>query len=212
MRVAVLGTGDVGRTLAEAFVRLGHDVKLGSRSGTNEKAVAWTREAGPRASAGSFADAAAFGEIITVATLGSATEAALRAAGPEHFRGKTVIDTTNPLDFSQGMPRLFVGFTDSLGERVQRMLPGARVVKAFNTVGHALMYRPELAGGPPDMFIGGDDEGKRTVAEILSEFGWGIVDLGGIETSRYLEPMCLIWVLYGIRTSAWTHAFKLLKR
>ncbi|MCC6750688.1 MAG: NADPH-dependent F420 reductase [Deltaproteobacteria bacterium] len=214
MRIGVLGTGDVGRVLGAAFVTLGHEVKLGARAANNEKAAAWVKELGPKASAGTFADAAAFGELLVLATLGAANKAVLEAAGAANCRGKVVIDTTNPLDFSQGMPpRLAVGHTDSGGEEVQRLLPGALVVKAFNTVGNAHMFRPSFPGGPPDMFICGDDaSAKGRVSELLREFGWGVIDLGGIECSRYLEPMCLTWVLYGLRSGSWNHAFKLLKR
>jgi predicted dinucleotide-binding enzyme len=214
MRIGVLGTGDVGRALGHAFVTLGHNVKMGSRGGTNEKAVAWAKEMGALASVGTFADAASYGEIVVLATLGVANESALRSAGPETFRGKVVIDTTNPLDFTGDKPpKLAVTGYDSAGERVQLMLPDAYVVKAFNTVGSAHMFRPSFPGGPPDMFIcGNHDEAKKTVARILSEFGWGCVDTGGIESSRYLEAMCLVWVLYGARTNTWNHAFKLLRR
>ncbi|HEX6178576.1 MAG TPA: DNA-binding protein, partial [Thermoanaerobaculia bacterium] len=124
-----------------------------------------------------------------------------------------VIDATNPLDFSKGTPRLFVGHSDSLGERVQRAIPRARVVKAFNTVGNAHMIHPQFPGGPPDMFIGGDDAGaKELVSQICKHFGWEVVDLGGIETSRHLEPMCMVWVLHGIRSGGWNHAFKMLHK
>ena len=169
---------------------------------------------GPRASTGTFADAAAFGGIIVLATLGVANEDALNAAGPERLRGKIVIDSTNPLDFSAGMPpRLAVAGQDSGGERVQRLLPGAHVVKAFNTVGNAFMFRPQFPGGPPDMFIAGNDEGaKKEVTGILKDFGWGVVDLGGIEASRYLEAMCMVWVLSAARSGNWNQAFKMLRK
>jgi hypothetical protein len=213
MKIGILGTGDVGRALGRGFVTLGHEVEMGSRSATNEDALAWAREMGPQASAGTFADAATFGEIVVLATLGVANEAVLESAGPERLRGKVVIDATNPLDFSGGMPpKLAVAGDDSGGERVQRQLPGAQVVKAFNTVGNALMFRPELPGGPPDMFIAGDDaDAKRTVGAILDDFGWGVVDIGGIEGSRYLEAMCMAWVLAGVHGGNWNQAFKLLR-
>jgi predicted dinucleotide-binding enzyme len=213
MRVGVLGTGEVGRALGTAFASLGHEVRMGARSQASEKALAWAREAGPKASAGTFADAAAFGEIVVLAVLGDAAEQVLQLAGRETLRGKLVIDTTNPLDFGGGFPRLSVGHTDSLGERVQRWLPDAHVVKAFNTVGNPLMFRPNLPGGPPDMFIcGNSDEAKRAVAGLLADFGWGVVDLGGIESSRYLEPMCMAWVVYAARNNSGSHAFKLLRK
>jgi predicted dinucleotide-binding enzyme len=214
MKVGVLGTGDVGRVLAQAFVTLGHDVKMGARDAGNAKAAAWAKSAGPQASHGTFAEAARFADVVVLATLGVANESAIRQAGLDSFDGKLVIDTTNPLDFSGGMPpRLAVGHTDSGGEQVQRLLPRAKVVKAFNTVGNAQMFRPQLAGGPPDMFICGDDEGaKHQMGELLAELGWGVADIGGIEGARYLEAMCLVWVLYGIRSNSWSHAFKLLRK
>lgn len=211
IRVGVLGSGDVGRVLAAGFAGLGHDVKIGSRD--PEKLREWAEGAGERVSTGTFAEAARFGDIVVLATLGTATADAIRLAGIDAFAGKVVIDTTNPLDFSTGMPALSIGHTDSLGEVVQRLLPNARVVKAFNTVGNALMVHPDLPGGPPDMFIcGNDDDAKKLVAQICEHFGWGVIDLGGVESSRYLEPMCLAWVMHGIRSKSWTHAFKMLHR
>jgi hypothetical protein len=186
---------------------------MGSRSVNNEKAAAWVKEMGAAASAGTFADAASYGQIVVLATLGVANESALRGAGLEKLSGKVVIDTTNPLDFSGGAPKLAVNGDDSAGERVQRLLPDAHVVKAFNTVGSAHMFRPGFPGGPPDMFLcGNHDEAKKTVAGLLLEFGWGVVDIGGIEGSRYLEAMCVVWVLYGMRANTWNHAFKLLRK
>lgn len=215
MKIAVLGTGDVGCALGRAFATLGHEVKMGSRTATNEKAVAWAKEMGSNASTATFADAASFGEMVVLATLGMANESVLTAAGPERFRGKIVIDSTNPLDFSGGMPpKLAFAGNDSGGERVQKLLPGAFVVKAFNTVGNPFMFRPQLPGGPPDMFIGGnDEEAKKKVTALLKDFGWGMVyDLGGIETSRYLEAMCMVWVLSAARGGTWNQAFKLLRK
>lgn len=215
MNVGVLGTGDVGQALGKGFVALGHEVKMGSRSAANDKAVAWAQELGAKASTGTFADAASFGELIVLATLGVANEEVLRSAGPDELRGKIVIDATNPLDFSGGVPpKLAIVGNDSGGERVQKLLPGAYVVKAFNTVGNALMFRPELPGGPPDMFIAGnDDDAKAKVTDILKDFGWGTVhDLGDIEASRYLEAMCMVWVLSAIPGGNWNQAFKLLRK
>jgi 8-hydroxy-5-deazaflavin:NADPH oxidoreductase len=189
---------------------LGHEVRIGSRN--PEKLREWIDSTGGRVASGSFADAAKFGDVIVLATLGTATDNAIQLAGPDNFAGKVVIDATNPLDFSGGMPpKLFVGTTDSLGEMVQRWLPKAKVVKAFNTVGNALMVNPKLPGGPPGMFIAGNDaDAKKLVTQVCDAFGWETVDIGGIEGSRYIEPMCLVWVLHGIRTGRWTHAFKML--
>lgn len=216
MKIGILGTGEVGRALGTGFVTLGHETKLGSRDARNEKALAWAREAGPKASAGTFADAAAFGDIVVLATLGVANESALALAGPDRLRGKILIDATNPLDFSKGVPpTLAVSGNDSGGERVQKFLPHARVVKAFNTVGNAHMFRPQFPGGPPDMFVcGNDGEAKKQVAALLADFGWGVADVGGIESSRYLEAMCMVWVLYAFSLTppSWNHAFKMLRK
>jgi predicted dinucleotide-binding enzyme len=212
-RVGILGSGNVGQTLGAGFVELGAEVKIGSRE--PEKLAGWVSQQGAGASAGTFAEAAAFGEIVVVATLWSGTEHALRLADPANFAGKVVIDVTNPLDFvAPGKPpRLALGNTDSGGEQVQRWLPGARVVKAFNTVGAPHMVHPQFPGGPPDMFYCGDDEAaKKTVAKICTAFGWDTIDVGGIEGARVIEPLCILWVGYGFRTNTWDHAFKLLRK
>lgn len=214
MKVGIFGTGDVGKALGRAFVTLGHDVKLGAREANNEKAASWVKENGPKASAGTFADAAEFGELVVLATLGAANQAVLAAAGPERLAGKIVIDATNPLDFSKGMPpSLAISGQDSGGEAVQRTLPKSHVVKAFNIVGNADMFRPDFSGGPPDMFFCGNDEGaKKRIGALLTEFGWNPIDIGGIEGSRYLEGMCIVWVLYGAKQGGWRHAFKMLRK
>jgi predicted dinucleotide-binding enzyme len=213
-KIGVLGTGDVGRVLGTGFASRGHEVKLGSRDPQSDKAVGWAKKNGARASTGTFADVATFGEILVLATRWDGTKSALDLAGAAAFAGKVVIDATNPLDFSHGMPpRLALGHTDSGGEQVQRWLPKARIVKCFNIVGNTLMVDPKLPGGPPDMWIAGNDESaKKTVGEILHDFGWPApIDMGAIEGARLLEPMCLVWVLCGARTSTWNHAFKLLR-
>jgi len=211
IKVGILGSGDVGKALARGFLGLGHEVRIGSRE--PEKLAEWTASAGERASAGTFEETASFGDVIVLATLGTGTESAIDLGGVANFDGKVVIDATNPLDFSSGAPKLFVGHTDSLGERVQRKVPKARVVKAFNTVGNALMVNPDLPGGPPDMFLAGNDEAaKKLVSQICHHFGWGVADIGGIEGARHLEAMCMTWVLYGSKNGIWTHAFKLLRK
>jgi predicted dinucleotide-binding enzyme len=214
MKVGILGTGDVGKALGRGFIALGHDVKMGSREANNPKAAQWVKEAGAKASAGSFAEAARFGDLVVLATLGTATEEAIRAAQPESFKGKLVWDATNPLDFSKGMPpRLVGGLGDSAGERHQKLLPSAHVVKVFNTVGNALMFKPELAGGPPTMFLCGDNDGaKRRTADLCRDFGWETLDVGGIDAAHYLEAMCLVWVLTAARTNQWMQAFKMLRK
>jgi len=213
MNIGILGSGDVGQALARGFLALGHRVMLGSREPENPKAAAWVKRAGAGASHGTFAQAAQFGELIVLATLGVATENAIRLAGPERFRGKLVLDATNPLDFSNGMPPVLVGGVgDSGGERHQRLLPTAQVVKAFNSVGNPLMFRPEFPGGPPTMFICGDDaSAKKRVGEICKDFGWDVADVGAMNVAHYLEAMCMVWVHAGVNSHNWHHAFKLLK-
>jgi hypothetical protein len=214
MKVGILGTGDVGRALGRGFVTLGHEVRLGARTAGHEKAMEWVGEAGHNASQGPFAEAADFGEIVVFATLGVANPDVVRAIGPDSVAGKAVIDATNPLDFSKGFPPdLAIKGDDSGGETLQRLIPGARVVKAFNTVPNGLMFRPELPGGPPDMFIAGNDAAaKATVTKILNDFGWPrVIDFGGIEASRWLEAMCIAWVRACSASGNWRQAFKLLE-
>jgi predicted dinucleotide-binding enzyme len=213
MKVGILGTGEVGQALGRGFITLGHTVLMGARDGANPKAAGWVKEVGSQASAGSFSQAAQWGDVVVLATLGSVTEEVLRGVGPGAFRGKLVLDATNPLDFSKGSPRLVGNIGDSGGERHQKLLPGAHVVKAFNTVGNAFMFKPEFPDGPPDMFLCGNDEGaKSKAASICKDFGWGIVDVGGIESSHYLEAMCLVWVLSAMKTGAWSQAFRMLRK
>ncbi|MFN8177501.1 MAG: NAD(P)-binding domain-containing protein [bacterium] len=213
MKVGVLGSGDVGRVLGAGFVSFGHDVKLGSRDPHQEKLKAWAKAAGAKASTGTFAEAAAFGDVLVLATAWSGTESALKLADAKNFAGKVVLDATNPLDMSTMPPGLAVGPKDSAGERVQRWLPGARVVKAFNSVGNAHMVRPSFPGGPPDMPICGNDaKAKETATKICRDFGWNVIDLGGIESSRYLEPLAMVWILHYFATKSPNHAFKLLTK
>jgi predicted dinucleotide-binding enzyme len=174
----------------------------------------WLKKVGPRASAGTFAEAALFGEIAVLATSWSGTESAVRLAGPQNLAGKIVIETTNPLDFSAGVPpRLALGYTDSAGEKIQSWLPQSKVVKAFNIVGNAHMVNPQFPCGPPDMFIcGNDPEAKKTVSGLLHAFGWSVIDIGGIEGARLLEPLAMIWIIHGFKTGTWNHAFRLLHK
>ena len=208
IKVGILGSGDVGKALARGFAAAGHQVMIGSRS--PEKLRDFVAET-KGVSSGTFEETAAFGDLIALATLGVATEEAINLAGAKNFEGKVVIDATNPLDFREKPHKLFVGTTDSLGERVQRWLPDAKVVKAFNTVGNAFFVHPDFPNGPPDMFIAGNDaDAKKIVAQICQHWGWGVVDIGGIEGARHLEPMCMVWVLHGVLSGSWSHAFKML--
>jgi predicted dinucleotide-binding enzyme len=211
VKVGILGSGDVGKSFARAFGALGHEVVIGSRS--PEKLRDFVAGERDRVTSGTFDEAARSGDLLVLATQGMATEEAITMAGKSNFDNKVVIDATNPLDFSGGAPRLAIGHTDSLGEQIQRSIPNARVVKAFNTVGNPLFFKPELPGGPPDMFIGGNDaDAKKLVSQVCEAFGWGVIDLGGIEASRYLEPMCMAWVVHGVISGTWVHAFRMLHK
>ena len=212
MKVGILGTGDVGRAIGGGFVDLGHQVRMGSRAAAHDNAVAWAAEMGERASQGTRAEAAGYGEIVVFAVRGTAA-AELAAELGDALAGKVVIDATNPLDFSGGFPpELAIRGDDSGGETLQRAVPAARVVKAFNTVPNGLMYRPDLPGGPPTMCIAGEDSGaKGSVTGILTDFGWDVVDLGGIKSSRWLEAMCMAWVTAASVAGHGRSAFKLLR-
>ncbi|MDP4220821.1 MAG: NAD(P)-binding domain-containing protein [Bacteroidota bacterium] len=215
MKIGILGTGAVGKSLAKGFAGIGDDVMVGSRDAQGEKVLAIAKEVGHGCRAGTFADAAKFGEIVVICIPGAATENALKLAGPDNFAGKVVIDVTNPLDFSKGMPPgLLVGHTDSAGEQIQRQLPKAHVVKALNIVGNPDMVNPDFPDGPADMFICGNDaEAKKTVTTILDKFGWtSVLDIGGIEGSRVLEPLTILWVMYGSIKGTWRHAFKVIRK
>lgn len=213
-RIGILGTGDVGRVLGKGLAGIGHDVRIGSREPDSAKLREWKAAVGKNGSSGSFAEAASHGETVILATLWTGTESAIRlAGGAAAFGGKIVLDATNPLDFSTGRPRLSISGQDSAGEQVQRWLPGARVVKAFNCIGNAHMVKPSFPGGPPDMFIAGEDtQAKVRVGALCAELGFGVVDAGGIEASRYLEALAMLWIEYGIRNKSFNHAFKLLRK
>jgi predicted dinucleotide-binding enzyme len=214
MKVGILGSGDVAKALGTGFLELGDDVQLGSRSPESEALAAWKAKAGVRATTGTFAATAEFGDAIVLATHGVDYANVIRLAEPRHFAGKVVVDATNPLEFtSDHRPMLAFGWNDSAGERVQQALPQARVVKAFNTVGNAHMFRPKFPGGPPDMFYcGNDSAAKKQVDEWLRNFGWNPLDIGGIEGARLLEPMCLLWVSLALAGGSWDIAFKVLRK
>ncbi|MFF3765426.1 NADPH-dependent F420 reductase [Streptomyces sp. NPDC001922] len=198
MKYGVLGTGDVGRTLAGRLVELGHEVVLGSRSPDNERALAWAAEAGPRAAAGTFADAAAFGEAVLNGVNGRAALPALDAAGVRNLDGKLLVDVCNPLAFEEGRLRLSPVENDSVGAQIQRAFPGARVVKALNTVNCQVMVDPGLVPGDHQLFICGDDtDAKARAVALVGEFGWPperVIDLGGIEAARCTEMLMPFWI------------------
>ena len=198
MRIGVLGTGMVGTTIGTKLVALGHEVRMGSRTADHPDATAWAAPLGPRASHGTFADAAAFGEWVFNCTFGAAALEVLASAGVDHLAGKVLVDVSNPLDFSEGMPpTLLVGSRDSLGEQIQRAHPTARVVKTLNTVTASMMVDPgSVANGEHEVFVCGNDAAaKREVARLLTEgFGWKhVLDLGDISNARGTEAYLLLW-------------------
>jgi predicted dinucleotide-binding enzyme len=215
MKTGILGSGIVGRVLASAFLKEGHDVMLGTRDTSKDEVVKWKNE-NQNGKTGSFEETARFGEIIVLATMGSVTEDAIRMAGINNFSGKVVIDATNPIAPAppeNGVLKFFTNLDESLMERLQKLIPEARLVKAFNSVGNPFMYKPKFKGGPPSMFIcGNDQDAKKTVTEILISFGWETEDMGGVQAARAIEPLCILWCIPGILQNKWNHAFKLLKQ
>ncbi len=213
MNVGILGSGEVGEALGRGFVSLRFPVMLGSRSPKSERLQEFLKEARGRAYTGSFKEAADFGEIVLLATMGAATEEVVGQVGPKSFEGKLVIDVTNPLSFQEGAPPgLFVGTTDSLGERVQRLLPRAKVVKCFNTVPSMQFFNPTVKDA--EMLICGDDKAaKGQVVTILKQFGWrGAIDVGGIGGARWLEAMVPLWSRVGETLGVWDHIFTVARR
>lgn len=212
MKIGILGSGAVGQVLGAAFADLNQEVMMGTRDPNQDKVKGWVKKTGMNVKAGSFADAASFAELAVLCTFWAGTADVIKLAEPGNLLDKIVIDVTNPLDFSKGVPpTLALAGNDSGGEQVQRWLPNSKVVKCFNIVGNTHMYKPNFPDGLPDMFIcGNDDNAKKKVLEILKDFGWPSIDLGGIEISRYLESLAMVWITYGFKTNTWNHAFKLL--
>jgi predicted dinucleotide-binding enzyme len=212
-KIAILGSGQVGQVLADGFLKHGHEVMRGSREPA--KLEAWKAGAGGKAHVGTFADAAAWGEIVVLAVKGSAASAALELAGLANLAGKTVIDATNPIADAppeHGVLRYFTDVNESLMERLQKQAPAAHFVKAFSSVGNAFMVNPSFPGGPPTMFICGNDAAaKAQVKQILDQFGWETADMGAVEAARAIEPLCILWCIPGLSGGSWTHAFKLLR-
>jgi len=209
-RFGILGSGAVAKALATGLKKHGKDVRIGSRSAG--KLAQFAADAG--IPAGTFAEVAAAADIVILAVKGSAAEEALRLAGAEPLGGKIVIDTTNPITDAppvDGLLQFFTGPNDSLMERLQKQVPGARFVKAFNSVGNAVMVDPTFAGGRPTMFFCGNDaDAKGVVAALLQEIGWEPADMGSAVAARAIEPLCQLWCIPGFREQQWTHAFKLL--
>ena len=215
MKVGIIGSGNVGRVLATGFLSEGHQVMLGTRNTSKEDVVKWKNE-NKNGLLGSFQETAQFGEVIVLAVSGLVTEDAIKLAGKEHLSNKVIIDTTNPIAAvppENGVIRYFTTLEESLMEKIQKILPDAKVVKAFSCVGNAFMYKPNFNGSIPTMFIcGNDDAAKKTVTDILTSFGWETEDMGKVEAARAIEPLCILWCIPGFIRNQWTHAFKLLKK
>jgi predicted dinucleotide-binding enzyme len=211
MKIGILGSGDVGKTLASGFLKHGHEVMVGTR--TPDKLAEWGQK-NPRGRIGSFDETAEFAEVVVLSVQGKAAAEALRAAGIANLSGKIVIDTTNPIADApptNGVLKFFTDLNGSLMERLQQEFESARFVKAFNSVGSACMVNPQFKGGTPTMFIcGNDDVAKKAVAGILAQFGWETADMGKSEAARAIEPLCMLWCIPGFLRNEWSHAFKLL--
>jgi 8-hydroxy-5-deazaflavin:NADPH oxidoreductase len=210
-KVGILGSGVVAKTLAKGFKTHGYDVRVGSRSA--DKVGAFAQQAG--VSTGTFAEVAAWADLVVLAVKGTAAEDALMLAGEGNVSGKVVIDTTNPIADAapvDGVLSFFTGPNDSLLERLQAKFPDARIVKAFNSVGNAYMVNPSFPGGTPTMFYCGNDrDAKQVVGRVLEQFGWDAEDMGTAAAARAIEPLCQLWCIPGLREGRWAHAFKLLR-
>jgi hypothetical protein len=212
--IGIIGSGIVGQVLANGFIKHGYDVMIGTQDPAKHALL--KEKTGGKAQVGSFEATARFGSVVVLATKGSAAEAAVRAAGSTTLTGKTVIDATNPIAEAppvNGVLQYFTAMNDSLMEQLQRLVPGARFVKAFSCVGNAFMVNPDFGGVKPTMFIAGNsEEAKAEVNVILDQFGWETEDLGKAEAARAIEPLCILWCIPGFLNNRWTHAFKLLKK
>jgi predicted dinucleotide-binding enzyme len=212
-KIGILGSGIVAKTLAAGFVKHGYQAMLGTRD--TAKLNDWKLKSGINAGIGSFAEAAKFGELLVLATKGSAAKEALILAGSANMNGKTVIDTTNPIADAapdNGVLRFFTSLDNSLMEQLQTAYHSVNFVKAFNCIGNAFMVNPDFGGTKPSMFIcGNNDASKADVTQILNLFGFDVEDMGKAQAARAIEPLCILWCIPGLTQNKWSHAFKLLK-
>lgn len=211
-KVAVLGSGQVGDVLSNGFLKHGYAVMRATRE--PQKLQAWKSQATGEASVGTYEQAAKWADIVVLAVKGLVAEQVLEQAGIQNLAGKVVIDTTNPIAGDppdNGVIRYFTDANESLMERLQKKAPGAHFVKAFNSVGNAFMVNPKIEP-TPTMFICGNDAGaKQQVTQILTAFGWETADMGGVESARPIESLCILWCIPGFLRNDWAHAFKLVK-
>ncbi|MGA3067046.1 MAG: NAD(P)-binding domain-containing protein [Tepidisphaeraceae bacterium] len=211
MKVGILGSGDVGQVLGSGFIKHGHQVVMGTRD--PRKLADWGKS-NAGAKVGTPAEAAISGEVIVLAVKGTAAADVLKSAGESNLAGKLVIDACNPTADAppvNGILKFFTDLNESLLERLQRQFPAAHFVKAFNSVGSDLMVNPQFKSGKPTMFICGNDQSaKNVVGKILDQFGWETADMGGAESARAIEPLCILWCIPGFTKNQWNHAFKLL--
>jgi 8-hydroxy-5-deazaflavin:NADPH oxidoreductase len=212
-KIGILGSGVVAQSLAAGFLKYGYEVKLGTSH--PEKLSEWITKTCLNSSIGNFSEAASFGDIIVLAVKGTAAVEALEKANPSSLAGKTIIDTTNPIADEppqNGVLKFFTGLDESLMEKLQIKFPSLNFVKAFSCVGNTFMVNPNFPGGKPTMFIAGNNENaKAEVKSILELFGWETEDMGMAESTRAIEPLCMLWCIPGFQKNQWTHAFKLLK-
>jgi predicted dinucleotide-binding enzyme len=211
--IGIIGSGIVGRVLANAFLSEGNPVMLGTRNTTKEEVVKWNIE-NPGAAIGNFEATAQFADIIVLAVTGAVAEEAITLAGLSNFDEKIVIDATNPIAKTRpvnGVLSFFTNANESLMERIQAQLPNAFVVKAFNSVGNAIMYKPKLRDRPTMFICGNNTVAKESVTSILTAFGYEAADMGAMEAARPIEQLCILWCIPGFLQNSWYHAFKLLK-
>lgn len=212
-KVGVLGSGAVAKVLAAGFIKHGAQVKMGTSN--PDKLTDWLVSTGENASVGSFAEAAAFGDVILLAVKGNAAKDVLLSAGLENLSGKTVIDPTNPIADAppvNGVLKFFTDINYSLMEELQAFAPQANFVKAFSCIGNPYMVNPTGLENKPTMFICGNNaDAKQTVVAILDAFGHDVADMGAAEGARAIEPLCMLWCIPGFLNNQWTHAFRLMK-
>ncbi len=214
MKIGIIGSGAVAISLANGFIKHGHQVMLGT--GNAEKHDILRERTAGQASIGSFTDAAAFSDFLVLAVKGTAAENVIRLTGIENLEGKTILDASNPiaeLPPVNGVLQYFTSINESLMERLQKIAPGAKFVKCFSIVGNTLMVDPDFGDMKPTMFICGNDANAKSVTtELLTEIGWETEDMGEVEAARAIEPLCMLWCIPGFKSGQWQHAFKLLKK